>query len=146
MNAKNLLSGLGGAIALNILHESLKKTNSDTPRIDLVGEEALQKAAGLFGKKIENPDMLYNATLAGDIVSNAAYYSMIGNGNVNVWKKAVSVGLVAGIGAVTLPSKMGLDDRPVARNTQVKVLTVGYYLAGALVTAGILKLLAGNKL
>ena len=145
MNAKNLLAGLGGSIALNVLHESLKKTNADTPRIDLVGEEALQKAAGLFGKKIENPDMLYNATLAGDIVSNAAYYSMIGNGNGNFWKKAVSVGLVAGIGAVTLPSKMGLDDRPVARNTQVKALTVGYYLAGALVTAGILKLLAVNK-
>lgn len=145
MNAKNFLAGLGGAIALNILHESLRKTEADTPRIDIVGEEALQKALGFFGSKISNPQALYKATLAGDVVSNAAYYSMIGNGGENIWKKAVSMGLVAGIGAIALPSKIGLDDSPVAKNRQVQVLTVSYYLAGALATALILKLLAKNK-
>lgn len=141
MNAKNFLAGLGGAIALNLLHESLKNAKADTPRIDLVGEEALQKVVGFFGGRIESQQVLYNATLASDVISNATYYSMIGNDQTNIWKKAVSLGLVAGIGAVALPSKMGLDDKPVAKNTQVKVLTVGYYVAGALVTAGILKLL-----
>jgi len=142
MNAKNFLAGLGGAIVLNLLHESLKKTKADTPRIDLVGEEALQKVVGFFGSRINDKQTLYNATLAGDLVSNAAYYSMIGNSPNHLWGKAISLGLVAGIGAVAVPEKIGLDATPVAKNTQVKALTVGYYLAGALATAAILKMLS----
>jgi hypothetical protein len=142
MNAKNFLAGLGGAIVLNILHESFKKSKVDSPRIDLVGEEALQKVVGYFGNKISDKQTLYNATLAGDLISNAAYYSMIGNSPDQLWGKAVSMGLVAGIGAVTLPEQIGLDDKPVAKNTQVKALTVGFYLAGALATAAILKALS----
>ena len=137
---KNLLAGLGGAIALNILHESLKNEHPDMPRIDLLGEEALQKGMQCCGYTIENPATLYKATLAGDIISNATYYSMIGTGGKsNLWTKAVTLGFAAGIGAVTLPKPLGLDPYPVARNTKVKALTVGYYLAGALVTAGLLQ-------
>lgn len=44
------------------------------------------------------------------------------------------MGLSAGIGAVTLPEPMGLDPKPVAKNNQVKTLTIGYYLLGAVVT------------
>lgn len=142
MSPKNFLAGLGGAIVLNLLHESLKKSKIDSPRIDLVGEEAVQKIAGLFGNKIKDEQTLYNTTLAGDIISNAAYYSMIGNSPNQLFGKAISLGLVAGIGAVTVPEQIGLDDKPVAKNTQVKAMTVGYYVAGALVTAGILKLLS----
>jgi len=145
MNAKNFLAGLGGAIVLNLLHESLKNKNMDTPRIDHVGEEALQKVLGFFGSKIENKDILYKATLAGDLISNATYYSMIGNSPANIWGKAVSLGLVAGVGAVVIPKKIGLDEEPVAKNNQVKALTVGYYLVGALATAAILTALKSNK-
>lgn len=145
MNAKNFLAGLGGAIVLNLLHESLKKKALDTPRIDLVGEEALQKTLGFFGTKIENKDTLYKATLAGDLISNATYYSMIGNSTENVWGKAISLGLVAGIGAVVVPKEIGLDEKPVAKNNQVKALTVGYYLVGALATAAILTVLKSKK-
>jgi len=145
MNAKNFLAGLGGAIVLNLLHESLKKKAFDTPRIDLVGEEALQKTLGFFGTKIENKDTLYKATLAGDLISNATYYSMIGNSTENIWGKAISLGLVAGIGAVVVPKEIGLDEKPVAKNNQVKALTVGYYLVGALATAAILTVLKSKK-
>ena len=145
MNAKNFLAGLGGAIVLNLLHESLKKKKMDTPRIDLVGEEALQKTLGYFGTKIENKDTLYKATLASDLISNATYYSMIGNSTENVWGKAVSLGLVAGIGAVMVPKEIGLDKKPVAKNNQVKAMTVGYYLVGALATAVILTVLKSKK-
>ena len=137
---KNLLAGLGGAVALNILHESLKKTGNDMPRIDSLGEEALQKSLKQFGTTINDPDTLYAATLGGDLVSNSVYYSMIGMGDRrNMWSKATVLGLAAGIGAVTLAKPLGLNPQPVAKNTQVKLLTVGYYLFGALVTAGILQ-------
>lgn len=142
MSPKNFLAGLGGAIVLNLLHESFKKSKVDSPRVDLVGEEALQKVFGFFGNRINDKQTLYNATLAGDLISNAAYYSMIGNSPNQLFGKAISLGLVAGIGAVAVPEQIGLDAEPVAKNTQVKAMTVGYYVIGALATAAILKMLS----
>jgi hypothetical protein len=137
---KNLAAGLGGAIALNLLHESLKKKDKDMPRVDLLGEDALQKTLRYFGTEITNPDTLYKATLAGDVISNTMYYSMIGKGSPeHIFIRAVVFGITAGVGAVTLPEPMGLDDKPVTKSQKTKALTVGYYLAGALVTGLILK-------
>lgn len=140
--AKNLLAGLGGAIALNILHESLKKTDSGMPRVDLVGEEALQKILHFFGTHISSKDNLYAATLGGDLISNALYYSAIGAGGTEgVWPRALALGISGGIGALVLPKPMGLDPEPVTKTKKSKVLTVAYYTAGALVTGAILKAL-----
>jgi hypothetical protein len=138
---KNLIAGFAGAVALNILHETLKKQSNDVPRVDLLGEDALQRTLNYFGGNIDHKESLYNATLAGDIVGNTLYYSLIGAGNVKyLWPKAVFLGLSAGIGAVKLPKPMGLDETPVAKNDQVKVLTVGYYLFGAIVTGIVVKM------
>jgi len=132
---KNLVAGLAGAIALNVLHESLKKKSPDMPRVDLLGEDALQSVLDYFGAHIENKETLYQATLAGDIIGNTLYYSLIGAGNPKyLWPKVAMMGLSAGIGAVTLPEPMGLDPQPVAKNNQVKTFTIGYYLLGAVVT------------
>lgn len=138
---KNLVAGLGGAIALNLLHESLKHKKG-TPRIDLVGEEALQKTLEPFGAAIKDEDNLYAATLGADIISNAMYYSTIGaGGTANIWSRALALGLTAGVGAVKLPEQVGLDDEPVAGSTKKQAMTIAYYVAGALVTAGLLKLM-----
>ena len=136
---RNLLAGLAGATALNVLHESLKKKSPDMPRVDLLGEDALQKTLNYFGGSIDSKENLYKATLAGDVVGNTLYYSLIGTGNQKyLWPKAIFMGLSAGIGAITLPEPLGLDPEPVAKNNQVKVLTVAYYLLGAVVTALVL--------
>ncbi|WP_316739108.1 hypothetical protein [Pedobacter aquatilis] len=141
---KNIIAGLAGALSLNILHESLKHLNADMPRIDLVGEEALNKVLGSFGAAISNENKLYKATLASDVISNAIYYSLIGAGSAKfITSRAIVSGLSAGLGAVNLPDKMGLNDRPVTKSAKTKVLTVAYYLTGALVTAAVLK--AMNK-
>jgi hypothetical protein len=140
---KNLVAGFTGAIALNMLHETLKNEKSNVPRIDLLGEDALQKTLKHFGTSIENKKDLYKATLAGDVLSNTFYYSLIGAGNpAYIWPKAIFFGLSAGIGALKLPEPMGLDPEPVTKTDQVKVLTVGYYVFGALVTAVVLNLLS----
>lgn len=140
---KNLLAGFAGALALNILHETVKTKSNNVPRIDLLGEDALQKTLKYFGGKIDKRENLYQATLAGDLLSNTIYYSLIGSERGKyVWQKAAVLGLSAGIGAITLPKPMGLDEKPVAKNDQVKVLTVGYYLFGALVTGLIVKALS----
>lgn len=137
----NLLAGLGGAIVLTLLHESLKNVDDKMPRIDLVGEEAVQKATDYFGLDIKNEDVLYGTTLVGDLVGNAVYFSMINGEGKELWTKATVAGLFAGIGAVKLPSQMGLDDKPVTKSLATKVMTIGYYIAGALTTAGLLKLI-----
>lgn len=141
MNSRNLLAGLGGAIVLTLLNESLKNLNHKMPRIDLVGEQALQKTSEFLGAGIINKDTLYKSTLAGDIVSNATYFSLIGAGKRNLWKSAASAGFLAGLAAISLPKRIGLDDSPVANSAITKSLTVGYYMAGAFATAGILNLM-----
>ncbi len=140
-----ILAGVGGAVMLNILHESLKHTNENMPRIDLVGTEALQKSLNYIGQSIDDPKKLYFATLAGDLVSNGAYYSLIFYNGKHIWTKAVALGLAAGVGAVVLPEKLGLDDQPVAKNNTVKAFTIGYYVFGALAAATIYKVLKSKS-
>lgn len=143
---KNIVAGLGGAIALNIIHESLKKRDKDMPRVDLLGEEALEKSLDYFDAEITREDILYKTTLAGDLISNTLYYSAIGAGDPkHLWTRAFAMGITAGVGAITLPEPLGLDDEPVARTSKTKALTLGYYLAGALVTAAIVKALGSDK-
>jgi len=143
---KNIVAGLGGAIALNLLHESLKRKDKDMPRVDVLGEEALQKSLNYFDMSITNEDTLYRATLAGDIISNALYYATIGNGGPqNVFPRALAYGLAAGVGAITLPEPLGLDEKPVTKTNKTKALTVGYYLFGALITAAIIKAVSKNE-
>jgi len=131
----NLIAGLAGAVALNVLHESLKNKRT-TPRIDFLGEQALQKTVRYFGGNITDRDDLFNVTLAGDIVSNTLYYSVIPGGKPqHLWIRAVAMGLMAGVGAIKLPEPLGLNPKPVAKTDAIKVMTVGYYVFGALVTA-----------
>lgn len=125
---KKMLAGLGGAIALNLLHEIIRKNFNNVPHINELGEEALQKVTDSTPLEISDPDKLYAATLAGDIVSNTVYYGTTATNH------HFTSGLAAGIGAIVLPQKMGLNDQPVAENNQKKIMTVGYYLFGALVT------------
>ena len=140
---KNLTAGLIGSIALNILHETLRKNETNVPKINLLGEEALNKTLVAIGKPpINDPEELYSTTLKADLISNTFYYSLIGGKTKYIWPKAIFFGLSAGIGALKLPQPLGLDPTPVAKTDQMKALTVGYYLFGALVTGYVLKKLS----
>lgn len=137
---KNIIAGFVGAAAMNILHESLKRKSDQTPRIDLLGEQALNKGLSFFGEHIDDEKDLYKATLVSDLISNTVYYSLIGSGKQKyIWAKVFFFGLSAGIGAITLPKPMGLDSELVAGNDSKKALTIGYYLFGAIVTGLIIK-------
>jgi len=138
---KNMTAGLIGSVALNILHEIVRKNVRNAPQINLLGEEVVNKTLSQVGTPIVDAEDLHRVTLEADLIANATYYSMIGGSGKYIWPKAVALGLSAGIGAIQLPEPLGLDSRPVARTTQTKVLTVGYYLFGALVTATVLKTL-----
>lgn len=132
----SIAGGLAGAIALNILHESVKRIDHNAPRIDLVGEEALSKSLISLGAELPEGDALFAATLASDLLSNALYYSLIGIGKKkNLLWRGAGYGLAAGIGALTLTKPMGLSDAPITKTQKTKILTVAWYLFGGLVTA-----------
>ena len=139
---KNFAGGLAGAIALNILHETAKRYLHDAPRVDLVGEEALTKLAETADIEPPKGDNLYLATLVGDVLSNAVYYSFIGAGKKkNLLLRGAGLGFAAGVGALTLTRPMGLSDAPVNRTNTTKALTIAWYVFGGLVTAITIKAL-----
>lgn len=125
---KKMIAGFAGAIALNILHETIRKNFKNVPHINEVGEEALLKISDYASINIEGETNLYATTLVGDIVSNGLYYA------TTATEKDLASGLMAGIGAVALPKKLGLNDEPIAENFQKKAMTIGYYVFGAIVT------------
>ncbi|MDB5021607.1 MAG: hypothetical protein JWQ28_2734 [Pedobacter sp.] len=142
-----LIGGFAGAIALNLLHETVRQFDSKAPRVDLVGEEALTKGLSAIGIDPPTGNSLYAATMAGDVISNGIYYSAIGLGNPKyIWLRAAVTGISAGVGALTLPKPMGLDDTPVTQTEKTGALTVAWYLFGALVTAGVLSKLQHKNL
>ena len=143
---KNLTAGLLGSLALNILHETLRKNGTIVPKVNLLGEEALNKTLiGIGQAPITDEEELYKATLKADLISNTIYYSLIGGKSKYIWPKAIFFGLSAGFSAIKLPEPLGLNPSPVTTTSQLKVLTVGYYLVGALVTGLALKTLTKSS-
>jgi len=142
-----LAGGLAGALALNFTHEVYRQIDKDAPHIQLIGEEALVKLLKTVKlPKPGNQKELYLWTLAGDIISNTLFYSLIGAAKrKHLLKRGLILGLAAGAGAVFMPAKMGLHDSPSSRTTETKVLTVLWYTLGGVVAAGAIKLLRKKK-
>jgi len=142
----SLGGGLAGACAVTLLHESVKKIVPKAPRMDLLGMNAISKGLNAAGIKTPTGNKLYTMALAGDILSNAIYYSIAGAGNEkNLWLKSSLLGLTAGIAAVTLPASLGLDEKRSNKTIETKLRTVGLYVTGALVATAIMKLMAKKK-
>ncbi len=143
----SLAGGLAGACALTLLHEVLRRKDPEAPRMDLLGMNALARIIHRSGGKTPDEDTLFGITMAGDVVSNALYYSLAGAGEENgVWARGVALGLAAGAGAVYLPGPLGLSKAPSNRTAETKLLTVALYTAGGIVTAAAISFLKKRKL
>jgi len=134
----SLISGLTGAVALTLLHQLFKKTVKHPPRMDKLGEQALQKIIRSTGHTAPAKEELFQVTMAGDIAGNAMYYSMVGALPVNPLITGASLGLAAGLGAVLLPEPLGLNEEYSNRTTTTQLLTVGIYLTGGIVAGLVL--------
>lgn len=55
------------------------------------------------------------------------------------------LGLAAGVAAITLPAPLGLEEKHSNKTIETKLMTVGLYVAGALVATAIMKLMAKKK-
>lgn len=132
-------SGLAGAIALNVLHETVRQFVPDAPRADLLGERSIVKGFKAAGEQPPQGKKLYGLAMLGDIASNALYYSLVGVSKEQPVVAGAALGALAGIGAVTLPGPMGLGEAPTKRTTATAVMTVGWYLFGGLVAGAVFK-------
>lgn len=139
--AAALLSGAAGAISLNLLHEFTRNTMPHPPRVDIIGMRAVAKLARAAGT--EPPEHLRNTALAGDLVSNSLYYSLVAAaGPENSIAVGALAGLAAGIGVLLLPPPMDLGDAEVNRTPATQVMAAGMYLAGGLIAGCLYSALA----
>lgn len=144
MNAVSIMGGLAGAAALTVVNETVKRIDSDAPRLDLLGMNAAAKI--LKGSNIKTPAFaqnLFPAALAGDLISNTLYFGMA---QAETKKKTLIrgslLGLGAGIGAVTLAKPLGVEANPTAQPLKKNVMTIAYYVLGGLVAAAMINLIA----
>jgi hypothetical protein len=101
-----LAGGLAGATAVTLIHESIKAVVPQAPRMDRLGMQAISKGLRKANKRVPE-DALFTMAMAGDLLSNAIYYSAAGIGSEkNIWLRSSVLGLSAGLGAVVLPGPL----------------------------------------
>jgi hypothetical protein len=131
--ARSLTSGVAGALALTMIHETGRRLVPHAPRMDEVAMRGLRKV--LPGRQ-RDPVRLHRLALAGDLVSNSVYYSAVAAPTRKAtWTRAAALGTAAGFGALLLPERMGLGVPPNAERRTNQFMTVAWYLAGALAAA-----------
>ncbi len=129
------VAGAAGAITTNVLHEITRRLTPAAPRVDLLGMQALARGLQSLGFEAPVGGNLYRLTLAGDIVSNSAYFGLVARGPRDMaLPVGAALGILAGVGAVVLPQRLGLSATPTERTTLTKALTVLLYTAGGIAT------------
>lgn len=138
--------GLAGAVALTLIHETMRRAIPNAPRLDLLGMQALSKTLKSFNKEVPTDRKLYGWSLAGDLVSNGLFYSLSGIGEKkNALAKGAMIGLLGGVAAVVIPKSTDLNENASGRTMETKLLTIGLYVVGGIVAAGVMKLLSRKK-
>ena len=138
--------GVAGAAVLTILHELIRKNVADAPRMDRMGIEATAKLFRKVNLQPPSEKKLFFYSMAGDIIGNSLYYSRIAMGTKKqVWMNGAMLGLTAGLSAVYLPNKLGLNEAHSNRTTKTQLMTVGLYVIGGLVAAATINLIKDKK-
>jgi hypothetical protein len=141
---KALTSGFVGAVSLTALHQLLKKTIPDAPRVDLLGVKAIESTLDKLGIKKPDANTLYKSSLAGDIIFNSIYYSFTATGRTPLLSASL-LGLGAGLGTISLPGPLGLGKEYSAKNTATQSMALGIYLFGGVAAAATYYLLNKEK-
>ncbi|WP_295117113.1 hypothetical protein [uncultured Chitinophaga sp.] len=142
MKGAAIAGGLIGACVLTALHEITRKTTLKAPRMDLLGMQALSKGLAKTNIRPLDDQALFNYTLAGDIVSNALYFGLAAAGpKKDIFIRAGVLGASAGVAAICVPGRAGLNPAYSNRSLQTKALTIGLYMAGSLTAAVAIRLL-----
>jgi hypothetical protein len=133
------INGLAGACVLTVAHEVVRKTKPNAPRLDILGMRSVAKLMTICGIEPPSGATLKKYALVSDILSNTLMYSGVGGKpGAAAWLKGINLGLFAGIGAITVPSKIGLGKDSALltkRTTATALTTVGLYVLGGVAAA-----------
>ncbi|NMO17126.1 hypothetical protein HPC49_42155 [Pyxidicoccus fallax] len=128
--------GLVGATSLTLVHEGARRVLEHPPRMDVLGKRALKKGIRAFGGRPAHGKRLHQQSLAGDLVSNSLFYSLVALGRPKrPYLRGAVLGLLAGLGAVVLPPYLGLGQAPSRARRSTSLLTVAWYTLGGLAAA-----------
>jgi hypothetical protein len=131
-----LAAGACGAATLTAVHQFARRVTDEAPRMDVLGERAIARTLAARGTPVPPQPALHRWALAGDLVANSAYYSLVVCGREpRVWRRAIALGLAAGAGALLLPRPLGLGEAPRSDHMANQVMTVAWYVIGALAAA-----------
>ena len=143
---RSLGSGLAGAVAVTLVNEVGRRVIPHAPHLEVLGMRGLAALLRGAGQPVPDRDRLFDATLAGDLLSNALYYSLSGAGGARgAVTRGALLGLAAGIGAAFLPPKLGLGHQPDEHAPDTQLMTIAWYLIGGLAAGVAARLLAGNQ-
>jgi hypothetical protein len=130
--AAALISGSAGALAVTAVHQLARRRVRYAPRMDVLGMRAIARGTHRLGKRPPTGRTLYRATLAGDLLSNTAYYSTVALAGRHATRTGAALGIAAGVGALLLPPVMGLGRPPHAGAWSNRLMTVAWYTLGGL--------------
>ena len=137
----SLIAGFAGSIALTALHETARRLRpNDAPRMDVLGMRGLRKLLGKANAPQPDDETLFDLTMAGDVLSNGLYYSLLGSGR-HAMARGLALGSLAGVGGVLLPGPLGLGAAPTNRTPQTQAMTVAWYTVGGLVAGAVARAL-----
>lgn len=134
---RTLAGGLAGSVVLTAMHELLRNNYSNAPRMDLLGEEAIEKGLNKIGVSSPKEDDLYTMALVGDIVANTLLFSAAAT-TISSCSKGTLLGVTAGAAGLYLPEKLGLNPEHSNKTLQTKILTVALYTIGGYVAGKIM--------
>jgi hypothetical protein len=134
----SITSGVAGATALTLLHELARRRVAFAPRMDLVGMRALRRLVPSLREPAVDSQQLHRVALAGDLLANSMYYAAVPASTAGgTWTRAAVLGTAAGVGGLLLPRPMGLGAPPHSEHRRNQLMTVSWYLAGALASAAV---------
>lgn len=142
-----LASGIAGALVLNVVHESARRVIPHAPRMDVIGTRAIRRPIVAAGMRPPPWNRLHKAALAGDLVANSAYYSLVGLGDPETARhRGLLLGLAAGVGGALLPPLIGLGNQPHRKTPYTQLLTVAWYTIGGVVAGEVAQRLTSRRL
>ena len=101
--------------------------------MDVLGERAIARTVKAAGGTLPMQPTLHRWALAGDLIANSAYYSLVTCGQgAHMFTRGIAMGLAAGAGALVLPRRLGLGDAPKSDHLPNQIMTVAWYSIGGL--------------
>lgn len=140
-----LIGGLAGALSVTLLHELTKKLYKGAPRLDLLGEQATSKLLHRSGAEVPEGNKLYGVAMAGDLIANTLYYGLSAANTKHPIKTAGILGISAGLGAINLPDKAGLNADYAAGTRERKLITFALYTIGGIVTGVVVNMMKNQR-